>query len=62
MDAAVVDDIGLDNLVAACLEYLSQRESKEVVTDMAKVEGLVGVGEEYSTITNGLSSVTGTMP
>ena len=44
MDAAVVDDIGLDNLVAACLEYLSQRESKEVVTDMAKVEGLVGVG------------------
>ena len=42
--ASVVDDVGLDHAVAAGLEYLGEAESEQVVTDMAQVEGFVGVG------------------
>ena len=43
VDAAVVDDRGLDDLVAAGLQQAGHAVTEEVVADMAEVEGLVRV-------------------
>jgi hypothetical protein len=44
MDAAVVDDVGLDDLVAAGLENLREAVAEKYVAQVAEVEGFVGVG------------------
>ena len=44
MDASVVDDVGLDHLVAIRLDDTCQSRSKEVVAHVSEVEGFVGVG------------------
>ena len=42
--AAVVDNVGLHNLVAVGLQYLRQRIAEQIVADMTEMQGLVGVG------------------
>ena len=44
VDAAVVHDIGFHHLVTVGLHHIGQCPSQQVVTHMAQVEGLVGVG------------------
>ena len=44
MDAAVVDDVGLDHLVAVGSHDLCQRPSQKVVAHMPQMEWFVGVG------------------
>ena len=44
VDAAVVDDVGLNHLVAVGFEDARQAESEQIVADMTQVEWLVGVG------------------
>ena len=44
MDAAIVHDIGFHHAVAASLEDAGEGVAKQVVADMAKVEGFVGIG------------------
>jgi len=41
--ATVIYDVGLYYAVAACLEYLGEAESEEIVAYMPQVERLVGV-------------------
>ena len=44
VDATVVDDVGLHNLVAVGLHNLGQAETQQVVAHVSQVQGLVGVG------------------
>ena len=44
MDAAVVDQIGLDDLMTVGGENLRDGISQEVIADMPQVQGLVGIG------------------
>ena len=44
MDAAVVDDVGLDHAVAVGLGNLCNGPAEQVVAHMAQVKGLIGVG------------------
>ena len=44
MDAAVVDDGGLDDVVAAGLQEPRDGVSEKVIADMPEMKGLVGVG------------------
>ena len=43
VDSGVLDDRGLDDLVAAGFEEARHAVSEEVVADMAQVQGLVGI-------------------
>ena len=42
--ASVVDDVGLNHLVAVGLHYLGERPTEQVVAHVSEVERLVGVG------------------
>ncbi len=44
VDAAVVDNVGLDHAVAACGDDARQRVAEQDIAEVAQVEGLVGVG------------------
>ncbi len=44
VDTAIVDDIGLDHLVAIGLHDLGERPTEEIVAHVAQVERLVGIG------------------
>ncbi len=44
MDASVIDDIGLHNLITAGLQNLCQRIAQQIVAHMPKVERLIGIG------------------
>ena len=44
VDASVVDDIGLDDLVAVGLHDLGEAPSEQVVAHVSEMERLVGVG------------------
>ena len=44
MDAAVVHQVGLDDVMAVGLEYLRHGVAQQVVADMPQVQGFVGIG------------------
>ena len=44
MHSAVIDDSGFNDRIAACSEYLRHRITQKVISDVAKMQGLVGVG------------------
>ena len=44
VDTTVVDDVGLHHAVAVGLHNLSQRPAKQVVANVTKMQGLVGIG------------------
>ena len=44
MDAAVVHQVGLDDVMSVGLEYLRHGVAQQVVADMPQVQGFVGIG------------------